>query len=124
MPRITFSAKPKHEDIIDDAQEDHQLDSKAEAVRHCIEYYADSHHEIDELEDEIAELEDEIGELNEQIDEERAERRAIITYAMGHDPQRLEEAEHVEIDADDDQPPAGSSLSSRIRWLLFGDDEG
>jgi len=114
MSRITFTASEQHEDIINDAQERHELDSKAAAVRHCIEYYADSHQKIDELEDEI-------DELNEQIDEERAERRAIITYAMGSDPHQLEEAEHVEIEASDDQPPAGSSLSGRIRWLLFGD---
>ena len=121
MTRITFTADQQHEDIINDAQDKHGLDSTAAAIRQCIEGYADLQQEIDELETEITDLENEIGDLNDQLAEQRAERRAIIAYAMGNDPQRLEESPHVEIDTGDDQPPAGGTLSSRIKWLLFGD---
>ena len=118
MSRITFTADEQHEDIIDNTQAKHGLDSTAAAVRQCIESYA-------ELQQTVEELENEIDELNAEIDEERRERRMVLSYVVSDevDAQQLEEAEHVEVDAGDDQPATESSLSGRIRWLLFGSDE-
>lgn len=118
MARITFTADQQHQDIIDDAQAEHDLDSTAAAVRHCIECYADLQQQVDNLNDDIADLESE-------LDDERQERRMVLSLAMGNDvdTQQLENAEYVDVATDDDldnSPPADAGLSGRIRWLLFG----
>jgi hypothetical protein len=118
MARITFTADQQHQDIIDDAQAEHDLDSTAAAVRHCIEGYADLQQQVDSLNDDIADLESE-------LDDERQERRMVLSLAMGNDvdTQQLENAEYVDVATDDDpdnSPPVDAGLSGRIRWLLFG----
>lgn len=118
MARITFTADQQHQDIIDDAQAEHDLDSTAAAVRHCIEGYADLQQQVDNLNDDIADLESE-------LDDERQERRMVLSLAMGNDvdTQQLENAEYVDVATDDDpdnSPPVDAGLSGRIRWLLFG----
>jgi predicted RNase H-like nuclease (RuvC/YqgF family) len=125
MGRITFTADDQHERIIDDAQDQHDLDSTAAAVRHCIEGYADLQQQVSELNDEIDTLNDDIDGLKAELDDERQERRMVLSLAMGNDvdPQQLENAEYVDVGTDDDpdtSPPADAGLSGRIRWLLFG----
>ena len=122
MARITFTADQQHQDIIDDAQAEHDLDSTAAAVRHCIECYADLQQQVDNLNDDIADLESE-------LDDERQERRMVLSLAMGNDvdTQQLENAEYVDVATDDDpdnSPPVDAGLSGRIRWLLFGGQNG
>ena len=116
MTRITFTADEQHESIINDAKDEHGVDSTAAAVRQCIEEYAELHQTVEELESEI-------DELNAEIEEERQERRMVLSYVITDDvdAKQLEDVEHVEVGDDDDQPPTESSLSGRIKWLLFGE---
>ena len=125
MGRITFTADDQHERIIDDARDQHDLDSTAAAVRHCIEGYADLQQQVDELNTEIDSLNADIDGLKSELDDERRERRMVLSLAMGDDvdAQQLEAAEHVDVNPTPDTPPSDAGLSGRIRWLLFGSND-
>jgi chromosome segregation ATPase len=136
MGRITFTADEQQERTIDDAQEQHNLDSTAAAVRHCIDGYAELQQQVDELNAEIDTLNRDIDSLKTELDDERQERRMVLSLWMGDDvdAEQLEAAEHIDADsvdaatADDDDddldsPPVDAGLSGRIRWLLFGSSD-
>jgi predicted RNase H-like nuclease (RuvC/YqgF family) len=114
MGRITFTADEQHQNIIDDVHDEQNLDSQAEAVRQCIEGYA-------ELQQYVTELNDEIDDLETEIDEQKKERRLMLQglVMQGRDDQ-IQSAQQIAIEPTAEQRMKRAGLMTRMKWRLFG----
>lgn len=119
--RITFTPHEHHQDIIDDARDEQGVDSKAAAVRYCIENYAELQQEVENLQQHITDLNDDIDDLETEIQEQKQERRLILQELVHQGrAEQVESAEHIDIETPQPQSKQTVGLLTRVKNRLFG----